>query len=258
LATNELHSLKDVLSWPRTQLERMTKLPSALPELWPELFDLLEGIPPLLKDDAVKLLAGNAWYDPHAVVAFVNNLRTNRKLLHDLRPAEVQATLSVGFDGRLERIQRSRYLTVARRTSGPPTPSGKLFEFFYGLTARYADDDGLHELAKGVNERVASGKIPIIGASHELPPLRAASNDAIVNTLRQLPLTGPEGLETQLDRIAAIVVADHLDVLGYFPTATPFAEEAPNGFLNSGSNFRDAEFCALYRSVAHEIAKSFT
>lgn len=257
LATNEMHSFKDVLSWPRMQLERMTKLPSALPELWPELFDLLEGIPPLIKDDAVKLLAGNAWYDPHGVIEFVNNLRTNRKLLHDLRPAEVQATLSIGFDGRLERIQRARYLTVARSTSGPSTPAGKLFDFFYSLTARYADDDGLEAVAKGVNERLASGKIPIIGASHELPPLRAASNDAVVNTLRQLPLGSPEGLELQLDRITAVVVADHLDVLGYFPAATPFAEEAPNGFLNSGSLFRGPEFCALYRSVAHEIAKSF-
>lgn len=254
LATNELHSFKDVLSWPRTQLERMVKLPSALPELWPELLDLLEGIPPLLKDDAFKLLAGNAWYDPHAVVEFVNSLRTNRKLLNDLRPPEVAATLSIGFDSRLERIQRARYLTVARAASGPSTPSGKLFEFFYGLTARYADDEGLGTVAKAINERLASGKIPIIGSSPELPPLRAASNDAVVNTLRQLPLA-PETLELQLERIAAVVVADHLDVLGYFPTPTPFAEEAPNGFLNSGSRFRDREFCALYRSVAREIAK---
>jgi pimeloyl-ACP methyl ester carboxylesterase len=258
LATNEMHSFKDVLDWPRMQLERMIKLPTALPELWPELFDLIEGIPPLVKDDAAKLLAGNAWYDPHAVLEFVNNLRTNRKLLHDLRPAEVEATLGIGFDARLERIQRARYLTVARNTTGPSTPAGKLFDFFYGVTARHADDEGLEAVAKGVNERLASGKIPIIGASPELPPLRAASNDAIVNTLRQLPVCAADILETQLDRIAAVVVADHLDVLGYFPTATPFAEEAPNGFLNSGSNFRGREFCALYRSVAHEIAKSIT
>ena len=254
LATNELHSLKDVLSWPRTQLERVVKLPSALPELWPELLDLLEGLPPLLKDDALKLLAGNAWYDPHAVLEFVNSLRTNRKLLHDLRPSEVDVTLSLGFDARLDRIQRARYLTVARAPTAATTPAQKLFEFFHGLTARYADDTELASVARTINERVASGRIPVIGAT-QLPPLRAASNDGIVNTLRQIPLAS-DTLAVQLDRIAAVVVADHLDVIGYFPTATPFHKESPNGFLNSGSSFRDREFCALYRSVAREISKT--
>jgi hypothetical protein len=255
LATSELRSVKDVFNWPLVQLERVSKLPSALPELWPDLLDMLEGIPPLLKDDAAKLLAGSSFYDPHAVIEFVNSLRTNRKLLTDLRPAHLQAIADIGFDARLDRIQRSRYLTVARNVPDS-SDAGKLFEFFYNLTARYADPPPLAAVAKGLNQRLTAGSIPIIGASRQLPEIDALASDGIVNTLRQLPATGAAGVATELDRVAAIVIADHLDVLGYFPTATPFAEASPNGFLSSGSDFRDREFCALYRSVAGQIAKS--
>ena len=255
LATSELRSVKDVMSWPRLQLERVSKLPSALPELWPDLLDLLEGIPPLLKDDAAKLLAGSSFYDPHAVIEFVNSLRTNRKLLTDLRPAQLEAIAEIGFDARLDRIQRARYLTVARNAPDG-SDSGKLFEFFYNLTSRYAEVRPLEAAAQGLAQRLAAGRIPILGASRELPAIDSRASDGIVNTLRQIPAAGSAELALELERVAAIVIADHLDVLGYFPASTPFAQEAPNGFLSSGSGFRDREFCALYRSIAAQIAKT--
>jgi hypothetical protein len=62
--------------------------------------------------------------------------------------------------------------------------------------------------------------------------------------------------EAGLDEVAALVVADHLDIVGGFPMDDLVLDEGAiaNGFLNSGSLFRPEQFSALYRSIARDIA----
>jgi hypothetical protein len=58
--------------------------------------------------------------------------------------------------------------------------------------------------------------------------------------------------ERELSRVVALVIADHLDVVGYFEGKSG----AANGFLSSGSSFCDEDLAALYRAVAGEIRKA--
>jgi hypothetical protein len=83
----------------------------------------------------------------------------------------------------------------------------------------------------------------------ELPEIALGSSDGIVDTCRQvLPVTEAT-VERELDRVVALVIADHIDVIGYYRGAA----DRDAGFLISGSNFGDAEFKALYAAIAEEV-----
>jgi hypothetical protein len=49
--------------------------------------------------------------------------------------------------------------------------------------------------------------------------------------------------------VRALVVADHIDVVGYYPCK----DERDNGFLSSGAKFRDPEFNQLNAAIAQAI-----
>jgi hypothetical protein len=90
-----------------------------------------------------------------------------------------------------------------------------------------------------------------------LPPahLDAKTNDGVVNAVRQLIVPN------DASELAALVIADHFDVLGYYDRRQSIAEGGEDdvqvsGLLHSGSFFRDTEFFALYRKVADVIADS--
>jgi hypothetical protein len=67
-----------------------------------------------------------------------------------------------------------------------------------------------------------------------------------------VPPVSPANAALEVSRVAALVIADHIDVVGYFPGKDGRA----NGFLGSGSEFREPEFAQLYAAVAREIASS--
>jgi hypothetical protein len=64
-----------------------------------------------------------------------------------------------------------------------------------------------------------------------------------------LPVT-EASVAAELERVVALVIADHIDVIGYYRGAS----DRDAGFLTSGSAFGDAEFKALYAAIAQELA----
>jgi hypothetical protein len=95
----------------------------------------------------------------------------------------------------------------------------------------------------------------------ELPDLLdAGHNDGVVNSARQL--LDPN----DPNELAAIVVADHFDVVGYYDRFV-WKSDAPGvlgedqvqvlaGLLHSGCNFRDDQLFELYHRVADVIAST--
>ena len=98
----------------------------------------------------------------------------------------------------------------------------------------------------------------IRNASVTMPDLTEAESDGVVNSALQIPFRDEATAQQGLEQVAALVLADHLDVVGAFPMAdSNLAEESgANEFLNSGSVFRGREFSELYRSIAYDIARA--
>lgn len=89
-------------------------------------------------------------------------------------------------------------------------------------------------------------------ASARVPSFDLSVNDGLVNTVRQLLVTRAQ----QEHALAAVVIADHADVLGHYDRRSPFAPEVceQGGLLRSGANFGDDEFFHLWGLVAAQIA----
>jgi hypothetical protein len=99
----------------------------------------------------------------------------------------------------------------------------------------------------------------VIISDETLPPphIDAQTNDGVVNAVRQL--IAPH----DASELAALVIADHFDVLGYYDRGHSIAGAQASdattqvsGLLHSGSFFRDTEFFALYRAVADVIVEA--
>jgi hypothetical protein len=150
-------------------------------------------------------------------------------------------------------VPRIRVVTVARlqRIS---TPEGKLFQDFYDSTYNAARADASVLLAAASLESgVRAGTLKVISSSSPPVTIDFRDNDGIVNTARQLFPDWFSPPKVELSRVATVVVADHIDVVGYYEGKNG----QPNGFLSSGSQFRDREFGALYREIAARIAAAF-
>jgi pimeloyl-ACP methyl ester carboxylesterase len=201
-----------------------------------------------------------ALFDGRMLGRFLRSLLLNRQLLGDLRPAFIRELVTANRpDDSLAELHRARFVTVARN-SAKPLPSAQLFEALHRLTAQNVSasdhaDAVLHALDDGLRSR----EIPVLGAVMAPSPLTPAANDGIVNSALQLShwdmqrRTGDKPT-----RIAALVVADHVDVLGYFPSSARSHRDRANGFLTSGSEFREAEFSQLCRAIAGEIASGIS
>ena len=109
------------------------------------------------------------------------------------------------------------------------------------------------------SETMQQSEKVIINRHARLPAaLDLASNDGVVNSARQL--INPR----DPDELAAIVVADHFDVVGYYDCSVWVTDaegvDRPHqlmaGLLHSDSKFGDDEFFKLYRQVAHVIARA--
>jgi hypothetical protein len=203
----------------------------------------LSSLPAVIhRDVAAGQLLGGMAYDASPLAKFVNSILTNRKLIPDLRPVSMAETLRVQNRDPALNVVRKNYLTIAPKNT-EPTGTGRLFDFLHRITATDRDSDAA---ASRLAVLIQSRRLPVIASDPANILLDAQANDGLINTARQVWV----GMG---DEVAALVVADHLDVVGHFPAEyAPY--QKPEGFLISGAHFRDAQFCALFGSIAMHIA----
>lgn len=201
-------------------------------------------------------LVRGALFDAPICARIVRGLLLNRALLSDLRPATMrELLLRVRPDATLTELHRARIVTVARNAT-LSLASSELFEALYRLTAQNAPASEEESLALAGFERgIRAGTLPVIGAVMPPLPLTRESSDGIVNLALQLshwdlhPHKGEKPAH-----VAALVVADHLDALGYFTPESRVHRARAHGVLSSGSAFGEPEFSRLWRAVAGEVA----
>lgn len=255
-----------------------------------ELLQLGAALPGLITDpDLPELLTGVL--GSAAGRQFITDLWSSRELINDLTPdASVPRYASLG--AALPVLRRS-FVTVAgvspstshsaldslrenqrvrtRRNvplaeEAPPAPPDALFLLFASLTSGRTTGCGAHgPLRPGAVEALARAlrdPARVISASPQLLPRQvdAALNDGVVNSARQL--IDP----ADPNELAAVVVADHFDVVGHFDrtlwvTDPKNGDEKPvnvvSGLLHSGSEFRDNQFFALIDRLSGCLAPLF-
>jgi pimeloyl-ACP methyl ester carboxylesterase len=195
---------------------------------------------------------------------FFEVLRWN-DLIDELTPASMDA-LYRSAPPDLPDVRRASFVTVAGLADqNPPDGQPDTDAFFDDMWRRTA---GGAARASSQNARIKDALTLLRGALWEegrvvanpeaaFPcALDLTSNDGIVNTAHQL-------IDPNDPReFAALVVADHFDVIGYYDRSVWVTDEngadRPHrvmaGLLHSGSMFGDDEFFQLYRRVAHVIA----
>jgi pimeloyl-ACP methyl ester carboxylesterase len=187
-----------------------------------------------------------------ALAAFLVKFLEKRELLVDLEPARVEALRTT--NPRVVRVPVSCFVTCPLPNPDPVVEPFEapdaLFLYLTNHTAgarvrnlSAAVDDNIRRLnAPGVKRIESTSAVP--RPQHDFDD---TDNDAVVNSARQL-IPG--------DELAAVVCADHADVLGHYDRRDPtFPDQVINeGVFRSGARFGDDEFFALYREVASRIA----
>lgn len=203
------------------------------------------------RDEAVGRVISGFLHSGDVGVTYLLSLLLSRDLIDDLAPKSVTKLMrATSEDAALATIRRRRFVTIARRDP-EGTAAGLLFSLLYDTTAREAaTDDVSEQLAR--SELIARRpQLRVLGQG-ELPELGLKSNDGIVDTCRQVLPVSIETVADEIERVAALVIADHIDVIGYYRGAA----DSDNGFLTSGSGFGDAEFESLYAAIAEELEVS--
>jgi hypothetical protein len=201
-------------------------------------------------DEALARALHGALHSGGVGASYALSLLLTRALIDDLAPSNIANIMAQTHeDLALAEIHRARFLTIARRERSA-TSAGRLFTLLYDLTSNQPSRVPAEEL---VRQRIETdrARIPVIGKL-PTPDLKLGANDGIVNTFLQVLPCTPTTVAQEMKRVAALVIADHLDVVGYYLGKDGRA----NGFLTSGSEFRDPDFDALYAAVAREIARS--
>lgn len=189
-------------------------------------------------------------HNPGVGSSYVLSLLLSRSLIDDLAPERTDTLMrNSQEDPTLTRLHRAWFLTTARTDDPRPRSARWLFRQLYATTRGEARPSAA---LKALAAAISQARLPVVGQP-PLPPLQVGSNDGVVNTLRQVPpCQDAADIERQLKRIAAIAIADHIDVIGYFP----HDHRHDAGFLSSGSNFSEAAFGELYQHVAQHVAAS--
>jgi hypothetical protein len=201
---------------------------------------------------------------------YVYDVVSSRELTRDLRPehlAKVHQQYRPGLTGvRLRSIvtmagaQTHSYVD-AKGQEGPRGPDA-FFRYVYDETAGQNGRCSLETHFPGLNQSlqllqkaIHDGDRVIQNHHTDLRPITPQLNDGIVNAATQLinPFDEKE--------LWAVVIGDHLDVLGHYPRwitpegKSPLASRVPLqvGVLHSGSGFGDDQFFDLYDRVAEGI-----
>jgi hypothetical protein len=221
------------------------RLFTQLPALSIQVLGALLG---LWNDPATTSLVHGALRGGGTFGAYVLKLVLRRALIDDLQPVSVRKKLASKEPSPLAAgVKRCRVVTVAR-AAPKATPAGRLFALLYRSTAQAAKPDPeVSALALELTRRCAENPALVIGRGG-LPPLDVAASDGVVNSARQL-FSDPRFRAEELAHVVAVVIADHLDVVGYFEGENG----APSGYLSSGSSFRERELEQLYACVARAL-----
>lgn len=184
--------------------------------------ELLEGIP--------------------AAVGLLHQLLRHRDLIDDLNPVRMVARFR--DDAPDLDVQRNYFATVVQHSAA--YPSSRLFRQLYDATAETAADAPSDYLDD--NLRLLSAARVIAMQDHAPIALDAMANDGICNTLRQLP---PHARQAD---VGALVLGDHLDVMGYFDRIDPLTgRERRTSIFRSGAGFRDDQFFELFGGVSARL-----
>lgn len=209
-----------------------------------EVVGISTGLFHLLKENEASLerLAAIARGIP-AAAGMVTQLARHRELIGELSPRQMLE--------RYEKLERDLEPKLACFASfvEPPEPahSSSLFRRLYGYTAQHKDHPLDGELL-AANKKLLEGVRVIRGATTARVALSPASNDGVVNTLRQLPPGA------RAEDVAGVVIADHADLLGYFDRFDPrTGQERQVSIFRSGATFRDDQFFELFDAVAQRL-----
>jgi pimeloyl-ACP methyl ester carboxylesterase len=222
-----------------------------------------------IKDVELADFAASSLHELRKTARFVAELSKRWALLSDLEPSN-----SIDIDGLKKGVVRRSFVTITGRAKLGDASVTPPDSFFRALSERAEGwKTGCAEEGEHVIASVARLKRALTQTAHndnalvlrapgiELPDLLdAGHNDGVVNSARQL--LNPDDPE----ELAAIVVADHFDVVGYYDRYI-WKSDAPgllgedqtqvlSGLLHSGCNFRDDQLFELYHRVADVIAST--
>lgn len=214
---------------------------------------------------------GGAVVDTGGAAAYILNVLRSRTLVDDLRPRHlVQIRRQFRRDADLANVAVRSVVTMAgkktkdyafgNRKPGAHRPDAffrKMYEYTAGSGFDPVEDDcaAVELVTTAIGNALSSDKL-IKNLKTKLREVCPQLNDGLVNSARQL--VNPANHETEL---LAIVVGDHMDVVGYYPRwATVYRGQAKtkrrqlqSGILHSGSGFGDREFFALFQRIAKVI-----
>jgi pimeloyl-ACP methyl ester carboxylesterase len=162
-------------------------------------------------------------------------------------------------------VLRRSFVTMAadpRDVDAPGSHASRADGFFEELSRRTSGSgNGFTRHSPGVRDAIVNLRAALedparmIAANGARVPqhVDAQTNDGMVNAARQLMDPSAQ------DELAAVVIGDHFDVLGYYDRGQGVAgatgdDAGLSGLLHSGSVFRDTEFFSLYRRVGDLIA----
>jgi hypothetical protein len=179
--------------------------------------------------------------------------------LHALTPEAMESLYATVVP--LPAVQRKSFVVMAGRPKNGERPADGFFEELSRRSAGQGNGFTRHPThirdALSALRGALEDEARLIMSSETLPPahLDAKTNDGVVNAVRQLIAPNDQS------ELAALVIADHFDVLGYYDRRQSIADGGEDdvqvsGLLHSGSFFRDTEFFALYRKVADVISDS--
>lgn len=200
-----------------------------------------------VSDDALAKLISGALRSGGVGASYVLSLLLSRALIDDLHPDKVASLMTSTREIPTLNVERSWFLTVSRRGNSAHDAASTLFRVLYDNTAQEAQKRPIDE---ELRRALAAAQPKVIGEP-PLPELHAGASDGIVNTLRQVPPCDSDTIAREVGRVVALVIADHIDVIGYFPRE----QGRGNGFLNSGSRFREPALKDLYRTIARRITE---
>jgi alpha-beta hydrolase superfamily lysophospholipase len=175
-------------------------------------------------------------------------LLRDRQLIGDLSPDHMEQLLQ--DNPRKLDVPLTSFVTAVPEDTMPH--ASRFFADLYAITA--GDDTApvstvIKAATDLLNARAAEAMRPLGCA----PPVFAPrSNDGIVNSARQLLDPGDPST------LGGIIVADHLDVLGYYDGINELVSGPPlnQSVFRSGAGFSDDQFFELYGCVANRIREA--
>lgn len=265
-------------------VDSATRLPAALWRVGPALLDILQEVPGIVSDPALRKLVTNALRS-RSTWAFLQSIADSRALVDDLRPSEcvgrytalgaslklhrrsfvtLAATTPTQHETILDSVKATMKAADERRDSDGDKPAGPdalfalLLDLTSGRTTKCSENAPLLLGSEVAVEGAFRSPQLVIQASGVPQPavIDRTVSDGVVNTVRQM--IDP----SDPHEIAGVILGDHFDVIGHYDrelfkldpcSGEENLIEQKSGLLHSGSQFRDDQFFELMRRMARAI-----